>query len=98
MVALAVAYSVREVWASRHFGFDLVLASISFRVGIGFLLAIVAGGMAERYEREPRRLVVALERERAVAAALRSLDELRSTFLAAVSHELRTPLTSILGF
>jgi signal transduction histidine kinase len=99
MAVFGIAYAARDVWASRVFDdVDLLPASISFRVGVGFLLAAVAGAMAERSEREHRRLQVALESERQVAAALRSLDELRSTFLAAVSHELRTPLTSILGF
>jgi PAS domain S-box-containing protein len=35
--------------------------------------------------------------EREAAERLRSLDEMKNTFLAAVSHELRSPLTSILG-
>jgi len=38
------------------------------------------------------------EREREAAARLRSLDEMKNSFLMAVSHELRTPLTAILGF
>jgi PAS domain S-box-containing protein len=37
------------------------------------------------------------QREREAAARLRTLDEMKNTFLAAVSHELRSPLTSILG-
>jgi signal transduction histidine kinase len=40
----------------------------------------------------------AFQRERAAAEQLRTLDELKDTFLTAVSHELRTPLTSIRGF
>jgi signal transduction histidine kinase len=95
---LGVSYAVRDVWAAQHYDLELLPASISFRVGVGCFIAAVAGAMAERYEREHRRLQVALASEREAAAALRSLDELRSTFLAAVSHELRTPLTSILGF
>ena len=43
------------------------------------------------------RLAVALERERAAAEHLRTLDELKSGFLQAVSHDLRTPLASVLG-
>ena len=39
-----------------------------------------------------------LDRERATAARLRELDELKNTFVAAISHELRTPLTTIIGF
>jgi PAS domain S-box-containing protein len=37
------------------------------------------------------------QREREAADRLRSLDEMKNTFLAAISHELRSPLTSILG-
>jgi signal transduction histidine kinase len=40
---------------------------------------------------------VALDRERAAAEHLRTLDELKSGFLQAVSHDLRTPLASVLG-
>jgi PAS domain S-box-containing protein len=43
------------------------------------------------------RLAVALDRERAAAEHLRTLDELKSGFLQAVSHDLRTPLASVLG-
>jgi signal transduction histidine kinase len=39
----------------------------------------------------------ALDREREAARQLRTLDEMKNTFLSAVSHELRTPLTIILG-
>jgi PAS domain S-box-containing protein len=39
----------------------------------------------------------ALEREREVAQRLRSLDQMKNTFLDAVSHELRTPLAAIVG-
>jgi PAS domain S-box-containing protein len=42
-------------------------------------------------------LETALERERQVVSKLRSLDEMKNTFLQAVSHELRTPLTAIKG-
>lgn len=42
-------------------------------------------------------LETALAREREVAEQLRSVDELRATFLAAVSHELRTPLAGLVG-
>jgi PAS domain S-box-containing protein len=39
----------------------------------------------------------ALEVEREAARRLRSLDEMKNTFLQAVSHDLRTPLAAILG-
>jgi PAS domain S-box-containing protein len=39
----------------------------------------------------------ALVREREAAERLRTLDELKNTFLQAVSHDLRTPLAAIYG-
>lgn len=39
----------------------------------------------------------ALKLEREVAERLRSLDEMKNTFLTAVSHDLRTPLAAVLG-
>ncbi|MCW2921684.1 MAG: multi-sensor hybrid histidine kinase [Thermoleophilia bacterium] len=96
--ALTAGYVARDVWATSHYGTEFLVASISFRMGVCLMLAVIAGGMVERYNREHRRLMVAIASERDAATALRSLDDLRSTFLSAVSHELRTPLTSILGF
>jgi hypothetical protein len=40
----------------------------------------------------------ALDVERADAAQLRAIDDMKNTFLQAVSHDLRTPLAAILGF
>jgi PAS domain S-box-containing protein len=57
----------------------------------GFLLEIT-----ERKEAEER-LAEALDREREATQRLRSLDEMKNTFLQAVSHDLRTPLAAILG-
>jgi two-component system sensor histidine kinase KdpD len=44
-----------------------------------------------------RKYSEAFRREREAAQRLRTLDEMKNTFLEAVSHDLRTPLTSILG-
>jgi PAS domain S-box-containing protein len=57
----------------------------------GFMVDIT-----ERREAE-RAVEHALEIEREATARLRSLDEMKNTFLQAVSHDLRTPLAAILG-
>jgi PAS domain S-box-containing protein len=57
----------------------------------GFMLDITERKHAEE------RLEAALEVEREAARRLRSLDEMKNTFLQAVSHDLRTPLAAILG-
>ena len=57
----------------------------------GVLMDITERKLAEQALRDSER------RERDAAERLRTLDEMKNTFLAAVSHELRSPLTSILG-
>ena len=57
----------------------------------GFILDITERKEAE--EQLARALVV----EREATQRLRSLDEMKNTFLQAVSHDLRTPLAAILG-
>ena len=57
----------------------------------GFLLDVT-----ERKESQAQ-LERALAVEREASQRLRSLDEMKNTFLQAVSHDLRTPLAAILG-
>jgi PAS domain S-box-containing protein len=57
----------------------------------GFLLDIT-----ERKDAEEQ-LARALDVEREATKRLRTLDEMKNTFLQAVSHDLRTPLAAILG-
>jgi PAS domain S-box-containing protein len=57
----------------------------------GFMLDVTERKRAEE------RVTRALEVEREATARLRTLDEMKNTFLQAVSHDLRTPLAAILG-
>ena len=57
----------------------------------GFMLDITERKRAEE------RLAAALTTERDAASRLRTLDDMKNTFLQAVSHDLRTPLAAILG-
>ncbi|HEX2240347.1 MAG TPA: hypothetical protein VHJ82_04325, partial [Actinomycetota bacterium] len=52
MGAAAVLYSVREVYGHQAFGNDLLLTSISFRMGIGFIIGAVAGVASSQLVRE----------------------------------------------
>ncbi len=90
-------------------GMDLTTVVEAFQALFGFVgvsLLIVAAETSERVvvertlserERLQEQTKRALDREREAANELRSLDDLKTTFLHAVSHDLRTPLTSILG-
>jgi signal transduction histidine kinase len=57
---------------------------------------VIATDVTARMRTE-RKLREALEAERASALRLRTLDEMKNTFLNAVSHELRTPLAAVIG-
>ena len=64
----------------------------------GLMIDITERKRAEQaLRRSERKYSEAFRREREAAQRLRSLDEMKNTFLEAVSHDLRTPLTSILG-
>lgn len=46
MAAVTVAYTVRELYGHAVFGNELLVVSITFRMGVGFIIAAFAGAMA----------------------------------------------------
>lgn len=88
--ALAVIYVGREIWGSATYGYALEWNNISFRMGVGFLIALVAGLMARDILRERARLADALNR-------LRQVDDLRARLVSTLAHDVRNPLTVIRG-
>ena len=93
-----VAYTAREWFGFRVFGNDFLPTSISFRMGIAFIIAGVAGSMASRLLKERDEVQRTADRLRVAIEELREADELKDDFLAMTNHELRTPLTTILGY
>ena len=83
-------YVAREVWASGEYGFDVQWNSITFRMGIGFVIALVAGLMSRDLMRERERLAAAL-------SEVEALDELRAGMVSTLAHDVRNPLTAIRG-
>jgi signal transduction histidine kinase len=103
-VATAV-YTVRELYGQAAYGTPFLPTSVSFRMGVGFIIAGVAGAMASSLIRDRDELELAkAEVERSAGNLEEALEQLRAAtavkdeFLAMTNHELRTPLTTILGY
>jgi GAF domain-containing protein len=98
MAAITVLYAVREVYGYLAFDNELLPVSISFRMGVGFIIASFAGAMASGLESRLRELrglnritqTVADERElhralRAVTSELLSVFDVRSAAIGLIA-------------
>jgi signal transduction histidine kinase len=89
-VAATVIYTARELWGSAEYGYPFLWNSVSFRMGIGLLIALVAGLMARNLLRQRAHLARTL-------SDVRRIDTLRSRLVATLAHDVRNPLTTIRG-
>jgi signal transduction histidine kinase len=85
-----VIYVAREVWGSARFDYRLQWSSVSYRMGIGLLITLVAGLMARDLTRQRSQLRDAL-------AQVRRVDRLRSRLVSTLAHDVRNPLAAIRG-
>lgn len=83
-------YIGRDVTGSEHYGYELQWNSISFRMGIGLIIAVVAGLMARDLMRQRARLAQTVLR-------LQAVDRLRAALVSTLAHDVRNPLTAIRG-
>jgi signal transduction histidine kinase len=85
-----VIYAARELWGSREYGYPFLWNSVSFRMGIGLFIALVAGLMARNLLHQRGRLSRML-------SDVRRIDDLRARLVATLAHDIRNPLTTIRG-
>ncbi|MBW3665265.1 MAG: HAMP domain-containing histidine kinase [Actinobacteria bacterium] len=86
----ALIYAAREALVIPDFGGSFSVNSIAFRMGIGLLIALVAGLMARNLRRERARLAAAL-------TDLQRIDTWRRRLIGALGHDVRNPLATIVG-
>ena len=75
MGVATVAYVARELYGSAVFGNEFLVTSISFRMGLGFLVGWVAGGMSSNLAKERRQLEMSNGRHSSLLHALGNLGE-----------------------
>ena len=89
-VVVTILYTIREIWGSDRYDYPFQWNSITFRMGVGLLIALVAGLMARDLVLERRRLARAVEE-------LRRVDGMRAALVSTLAHDVRSPLTAIRG-
>jgi signal transduction histidine kinase len=87
---IVVSYALRDVWAADRYDNPLLWNSISFRMGVGGIIALVAGLMARDLLRQRTQLADAL-------AEITRIDRMRSGLVSMLGHDVRSPLTVIRG-
>lgn len=87
---IASSYAARDIWAASRYDNPLLWNSISFRMGVGGIIAIVAGLMARDLLRQRTKLEEAL-------IEIRRIDRMRSGLVSMLGHDVRSPLTVIRG-
>jgi signal transduction histidine kinase len=83
-------YVGREMSAAERFGYTVEWNSVTFRMGIGLIIALVAGLMARDLVRQRTRLASALH-------DLQTVDSMRAALVSTLAHDVRNPLTAIRG-
>ncbi len=86
----AVLFSAREIYGEEEYGYELLWRTVSFKMGVGFLMAVVVGLMAEDLVRQRRRLAEALDQ-------LQRAENFRSDLIWSLASEVQSPVAVILA-
>lgn len=88
---ITVLYTLRELYAAATFAaVEFSGPSVSFRMGLVLLVALVAGLLARDLAQEQERTAAALEE-------VARVDRLRARLVGSLAHDMRSPLMAISG-
>lgn len=87
---VTLLYIGRQLHVTERYGFPLEWNSITFRMGIALIIAVVAGLMARDLMKQREQLASAL-------AEVKAVDKLRAALVSTLAHDVRNPLTAIQG-
>ena len=75
MIVLAITYTIREIYGAAVYGNPFLFTSITFRMGIGFIIAAFAGVMASHGGRDRKMLEAGIDRHTTMLRALGDMGE-----------------------
>ena len=88
--AATVLYVLQAVWAEATYGHGARFDSVTYRMGLGLLIAVFVGRLARQLHDQKEALLAALGR-------VERIDAWRSRLVQMLAHDLRSPLGAIDG-
>lgn len=95
--AISLLYLPREAYRYAAFGYPMSWPSVSFRLGVLWIIALFAGLLAHRLlqERDAARRLAAERAE--LLRQVQAAERLKAAFVWSVAHDLRPPLALLVG-
>ena len=97
MTAITVMYTLRELFGASAYGNEFLVVSITFRMGIGFIIAGISGAIAQGLARDREQLAT-LNRITQTTGSARSLQTVLDRITEEILRLFKAPSASIALF
>ncbi|MBW3537208.1 MAG: PAS domain-containing protein, partial [Actinobacteria bacterium] len=90
----AVLYTAKEIWGSAKYGYAVTVESISFRMGVGLIIAVIGGLIARDLFRQRQQSEVATERYERLVNGVEAIvwefdpESMRFTFVSGEAERM----------